>query len=158
MNGNDAQKAQAVKEFLGWLSGYSPEVYAAVMDEVPEAAQALETPPHMEGIAGYGFGQVPQQTTQQPAAAPQPAWWEKALGAAAGVAESFFQYKAQKDVLKVQQKRAEQGLPPISTDAYAPTIRHSVDIPPEIRQAAMGTGTIVALAAGAGLLLWMATR
>lgn len=160
MNGNNAaQKEQAVKMFLTeFLATYSPEVYAAVMEQVPEAAQAIATPPGMEGFGTmYGFGQTPQPT-QQATAEPQPAWWEKALSAAAGIGESYFQYKAQKDVLKIQQQRAEQGLPPISTEAYAPTIRHSVDIPPEFKQAAMGTGTLVALGLGALAIMYFATR
>lgn len=158
MNGNEAQKAQAVKEFLGWLSKYSPEVYGAVMQEVPEAAQAISIPAHMEGFGHlYGFGQTPQPTAQQ-APAPQPSIWDKVLDAAANIGQAYFTYEAQKDILKIQQKRAEQGLPPIQTEAYAPTIRHAVDIPQEFKQAAMGTGTMIALVAGAGLLLWMATR
>ncbi len=158
MNGNNAQKEQAVKLFLTeFLATYSPEVYAAVMEQVPEAAQAIATPPGMEGIMGlgYGFGQVPQATQATPEDKP---WWEKVLGAAAGIGESYFQYKAQKDVLKIQQKRAEQGLAPITTEAYAPTIRHAVDIPPELKQAAVGTGTLMALGLGALALMFFATR
>lgn len=152
MNNHDAQKAQAVKEFLGWLSQYSPEVHSMVMQQVPEAGTAIATPPHMEGL-----GQDPVTQAAQPAAAPAPVpWYQKVLDVAGSVGEAYFTYKAQKDVMKVQQRRAEQGLPPIPTEAYAPTIRHQVDIPPEIKQAAMGTGTLIALAAGAGLLLWMA--
>ena len=162
MNGNDARKEQAVKEFLTeFLANYSPEIYAAVMEAVPEAAQAISTPPNMQGVMGlgYGFGQVPQPTAQQqPAAPPQKAWWEKALDAAATFGTAYLQFEAQKDVLKVQQKRAEQGLPPIRTDAIAPTIRHQVDIPPEFKQAAMGTGTLVALGLGALAIMYFATR
>lgn len=140
---------QAVKEFLGWLSKYSPEVYAGVMDAVPEAAAAISTPAHMEGL-----GQDPT-TAQSTAEAP---WWETVLDAASGVAEAYFTYEAQKDILDIQKERATQGLPPIETEAYAPTIRHAVDIPPEFKQAAMGTGTLVALGIGAVLLFMFATR
>lgn len=159
MNDNDARKEQAVKQFLTeFLATYSPEIYAAVMEAVPEAAQAISTPPGMEGFGYmYGFGQTPQPA-QQPAAPPQKAWWEKALDAAATFGTAYLQFEAQKDVLKVQKKRAEQGLPPIRTDAIAPTIRHQVDIPPEFKQAAMGTGTLVALGVGALALMWFATR
>lgn len=158
MNGNEAKKEQATKEFLGWLSAYSPELYAAVMEKVPEAAQAVATPPGMDGLMGmgYGFGQVPQPTTSP---APEPkAWWEKALDAAADLGTAYFGYQAQKDVLKVQQKRAEQGLPPIESAAYAPTIRHAVDIPPEFKQGAMGVGTLAVMGVGAVVLLMMANR
>lgn len=152
MNGNAAQKAQAVKEFLGFLSKYSPEVYAAVMSQVPEAAAAVSMTPHMQGL-GMFLGQAPApQTTAT--TAPQKAWWEKALAAATEIGGAYFGYKAQKDVLKVQTQRAQQGLPPIPTEAYAPTIRHSVDIPPEFRQQVMGGGTLLALGLGAAILFF----
>lgn len=156
MNGNNARKEQAVKEFLGFLSTYSPEVYAAVMEAVPEAAQAIAVPPGMEGFGSmYGFGQVPQPTTTAAPTA-EPSWWEKALDAAADIGQAYFGYQAQKDVLKIQRERAVQGLPPIQTEAYAPTIRHAVDIPPELKQGAMGVGTLALLGAGALVLIMMA--
>lgn len=152
MNGNNAAvKAQAAKDFLGWLSGYSPEIFAAVMEQVPEAAAEMSTPPHMQGL-----GQDP--TTQ---AQPQPAevpWWQKAIDVAGSLATQYLQYEAQKDVLKVQQDRASRGLPPITSDVYAPTIRHQVDVPPEFKQAALGTGTLLALGGGALLLFMMMNR
>jgi len=152
MNGNNAQKAQAVKEFLGFLSKYSPEVYAAVMTQVPEAAAAISMTPHMEGFGMFlGQAPTPQTTTTAP---PQKAWWEKALEAATEIGGAYFGYQAQKDVLKIQQQRATQGLPPIPTEAYAPTIRHSVDIPPEFRQQVMGGGTLLALGLGAAVLFF----
>lgn len=153
MNGNDAQKAQAVKEFLGFLSKYSPEVYAAVMTQVPEAAAAISMTPHMQGL-GMFLGQAPAPQTTTTAAPPQQAWWEKALAAATEIGGAYFGYQAQKDVLKIQQKRAEQGLPPIQTEAYAPTIRHAVDIPQEFRQQIMGGGTLLALGLGAAVLFF----
>lgn len=154
MNGNDARKAQATKEFLGWLSKYSPQLYGAVMQQVPEAASAISTPAHMEGL-----GQDPLVVpATQAGAAPTVAvpWYEKVFDVVGSAATSYLQYKAQKDVLDVQKERAKQGLSPIRSDMFAPTIRHQLDIPYEFRQAAMGTGTLVALAAGAGLLLWLA--
>lgn len=153
MNGNDAQKAQAVKEFLGFLSVYSPEVYAEVMSQVPEAAAAVSMTPHMQGL-GMFLGQAPAPQTTTAAAPPQQAWWEKALAAATEIGGAYFGYQAQKDILKVQTQRAQQGLPPIPTEAYAPTIRHSVDIPPEFRQQVMGGGTLMALGIGAAVLFF----
>jgi hypothetical protein len=148
MNGNEV-KARAALDFLGWLSTYSPETYAGVLEQVPEAATAMSVPAHMEGL-----GQDP--TTQaQPAEVP---WWQKAIDIAGSVATQYLQFEAQKDVLKVQQDRASRGLPPITSDVYAPTIRHQVDIPPEFKQAAMGTGTLLALGGGALLLFMMMNR
>ncbi len=149
MNGNNAVKARATLDFLGWLSSYSPELYAAVLEQVPEAASEMSVVPHMEGL-----GQDPTTPTQ-PAEVP---WWQKAIDIAGSVASQYLQYEAQKDVLKVQQDRASRGLPPITSDVYAPTIRHQVDIPPEFKRAAMGTGTLLALGGGALLLFMMMNR
>lgn len=150
MNGNDAQKAQATKEFLGWLSHYSPELYAAVMEQVPQAAMAVSEVPHMMGLG--------QNATQAPTAPAEKPWWQKAIDVAGGLATTYLNYQAQKDVLDVQKERAKRGLPPITSDVYAPTIRHQVDIPPEFKQAAMGTGTLLALGGGALLLFMMLNR
>lgn len=150
MNGNDTQRAQAAAQFLGWLSRYSPEVFAMVMEQVPEAAEAISTPSNMMGL-----GQTPTTAAQKPEEVP---WWQQAIDIAGSVATQYLQYEAQKDVLKVQQERASRGLPPIPSDVYAPTIRHQVDIPPEFKQAAMGGGTLLALGLGAAVLLYFATR
>lgn len=153
MNGkNPAVQVQAAKDFLGWLSTYSPEVYAVVVEEVPEAAAQMSVTPHMQGL-----GQDPtvaQTTPSAPAAVP---WWEKVLDIAGSVGSQYLQYEAQKDVLEIQKERAKQGLAPITSDVYAPTIRHQVDIPPEFKSAAVGTGTLLALGGGA-LLLFMLMR
>lgn len=154
MNGNDARKVQATKSFLGWLSRYSPETYAALLEQVPEAAHAISEPPFI------GLGQNPTvvpalQTGTAPVEVP---WWEKAIDIVGGVATQYLQYSAQKDVLEIQKERAKQGLPPITSDVYAPTIRHQVDIPQEFKQAAMGTGTLLALGGGALLLFMMMNR
>lgn len=154
MNGKDAQKAQAAKEFLGWLSKYSPEVYAAVMEAVPEAAFKIVESPHMAGLGQQDL-MVDAAMQTQPAKKP---WWETALDIAGSVGTQYLQYKAQQDVLEVQRERARQGLPPITSDVYAPTIRHQVDVPPEFKRAAMGTGTLLALGGGALLLFMMMNR
>lgn len=150
MNGNDAQKVQATKAFLGWLSRYSPETYAAVLEQVPEAGHAVSEPPFLMGL-----GQDPTVTPTVPATVP---WWEKAIDIVGGVATQYLQYEAQKDVLDIQKERAKRGLEPITSDVYAPTIRHQVDIPKEFKQAAMGTGTLIALGGGALLLFMMMNR
>lgn len=147
MNGSTPESAKA---FLGWLSQYSPEVYAVVLQQVPEAAAAVSVPSHMEGLGQDPT--VPQQAPQEPA------WWEKVLSAATDIGSAYLNYEAQKDILKVQQERASRGLPPIPSDVYAPTIRHRVDIPPEFQTAAIGTGTLVLLGAGALLLMFMMNR
>lgn len=151
MNGKDTVKARAALDFLGWLSQYSPEVYAAVLEQVPEAAAQMSVTPHMQGL-----GQDPTTaTTTQPAAVP---WWEKIVDVAGSIGSAYLNYQAQKDILKVQQDRASRGLPPITSDVYAPTIRHQVDVPQEFKQAAMGTGTLLALGGGALLLFMMMNR
>lgn len=56
------------------------------------------------------------------------------------------QYKTQKDILKAQLKRGEQGLPPFDVRDYSPVLRVSPDFSPEseaalTRMAIQTTGT-----------------
>lgn len=52
------------------------------------------------------------------------------------VAPSLVQYKAQSALLKTQLKRAENGLPPLQTAEYAPTVKIAAEITPETEAAA----------------------
>lgn len=142
---NDAAKVEYTKQYLRWLSRYSPKVYDAVMQQLP-------APP------GDGLGQfeidpwnmypasVSTPTSTAPAA--QKAWWETALDAVSKAATTYLQYDAQKDILDVQKSRIQQGLPPIQTDLLAPTVRVQADIPPEYR-ATISSGIQKALLWGA---------
>jgi hypothetical protein len=52
------------------------------------------------------------------------------------VAPSIFQIQSQKKILDVQLERARQGLPPLQTSEYAPTIKVAAEITPEMEAAA----------------------
>lgn len=57
-----------------------------------------------------------------------------------GFAQSFTQYKAQKDILKTQMDRAKKGQPPLNTSQYGmPPIRVETGVSPEIRKEIGGT-------------------
>jgi len=57
--------------------------------------------------------------------------FNKAVSVIKDVAPAVTQYKAQSQILKVQLKRAEQGLPPLDTSNYAPTLRVQPEFTPE---------------------------
>ena len=45
------------------------------------------------------------------------------------VAQAYYTAKGQKDIIKLQQKRAQQGLPPLDSSYYTPGMR--VDVAPD---------------------------
>ena len=75
-----------------------------------------------------------------PAAPAEKPWWREALETAGQAATAVFAIKAQKDMLDINVERAKAGLPPIPTEATAPTIKHVVDIPQEYKQEAARLG------------------
>ena len=52
------------------------------------------------------------------------------------VAPSIFQIQSQKKILDVQLERAKQGLPPLQTADFAPTVKVAAEITPEMEAAA----------------------
>ena len=84
------------------------------------------------------------------------------------LAPAALQYKQQRKLLDVQVKRAEQGLPPLDVQDYAPAVRIEPQINEETEQAitrvaqqSVKTGAkqlMVPLAIGAALLVFVAVR
>lgn len=60
--------------------------------------------------------------------APNKSFWNTLAETAQSVLPAVINMPAQKKVLDIQMKRAEQGLPPIDAAAYIPPIKFSADI------------------------------
>lgn len=67
-------------------------------------------------------------------------WFSGLTKSITDLAPKYLQYKQQKKVMKMQIKRAEQGLPPANVADYAPVIKTRIDLAPETRRELIDAG------------------
>jgi MYXO-CTERM domain-containing protein len=108
-----------VVNFMSWLETNFPEQHAAVLQSRPELALPEFA---MAGLAGLGQGETP-------AAEPTTDWGKQLTS----ILSPLLNVWQQRELVKVNIKRAEQGLSPLDTGAIAPTV--NVGVSPEVRQA-----------------------
>ena len=84
-------------------------------------------------------------------------WWQKLTSGALALGTTYLALKNQRDAMKMNLARAEQGLPPLDVAATAPVIRTQVEIDPALAAkigGSIGSGlNTTMLMVGAGVLL-----
>lgn len=82
-------------------------------------------------------------------------FFDDIIGSITDLAPAYLSFKNQKDLMKMQLKRAEQGLPPANVADYTPVIKTQVELAPATRSAVVGgiKDMIMPLAIGGGILL-----
>jgi len=119
--------------FATWVRKTHPELYEKVIKETA----ATE-------VSGIGEAQQTEKS-----------FWQKITEGLTTVGTSYLTYKNQKDMLDLNIKRAEQGLPPLDAGATAPVVRTQIDLEPEIADrlsAGIGSGMQRALLFGGAAL------
>ncbi len=139
-----SQKVKAQAQFLTWLNETHPTLYDTVVGKV------------MVNETGNQLGQV------EPPAPETESMWDKVTTGLMAVGTSVLAYKSQRDLLKLNIARAEQGLPPLEAGATAPVIRTEIALDPEVidkltREAGMGINKILLLG-GAALALFFVLK
>jgi hypothetical protein len=86
------------QNFIKWLQNWAPEIYAA-------SKAKADTVEQTEGTLGQLSG-----------------WWETFQDSVADLGGKYLQYRTQKEILDAQLERMKQGLPPLQTSEYAPTV------------------------------------
>lgn len=83
-------------------------------------------------------------------------FWSKFSTAALGLGTTYLALKNQRDAMKINLERAQQGQPPIDVATSAPVVRTQVDMSPELTQKLVSTAGAginkTLLLAGAGIL------
>lgn len=117
-----ASNTLAQRQFLVWLKNNDPFLYRTAIKAAE--IRAGKTNP-LDGL-GFDWGSIASSvgTTFNNVA--------KSIG---DLAPTYLQYKQQKDVIKMQLKRAEQGLPPANVEDYSPVVRIAPQITPETEAA-----------------------
>ena len=168
MDAKTERRTRNTMRLLAWLQNFSPEMHAAVIEKVGEAPPAgglaqlsaawdMGYPSNYYG-AGYrgrwhnddGLGQNGIVDVTGGGSE----WWEDAISGIKEAGVAYLQWDAQKDIIELQTSLIKQGKPPIDTAMIAPTIRHQVDIPADVRRqmTLLGTGAMTWLMiAAAGL-------
>ncbi len=107
-----AQVNRARMQFLTWVRNEFPDLFNVAVERanVSEQAQMLE-----------GLGQDDQVP-----------WYKKVASTLLAAGTTYLALRAQRDAMKINIARAEQGLPPIDTAGLAPVIRTQIELEPEI--------------------------
>lgn len=146
--------SKANRALLQWIEhSYGPEL----AELVAVRAQQLATG------NGAGAGGLGQAEDDEPAG-----WFERITDAVTEIAPKYLEYRQQAEILDVQLDRARQGMPPLRTDEYAPSVQLGLDpqtverIADEAARRAAGAGQALMqspmLWIGAGLLGFLALR
>lgn len=118
-------QAQARIQFVNWLQENHPALAAAAIN----AAQSDTV--SVNGLGQFSFTTAIKETADT-AAQTGGSIWEKLTGAATALGTSYLALKNQRDMMKINIARAEQGLPPLDVATSAPVVRAQVDIDPAL--------------------------
>lgn len=110
------------RQFINWVRNWAPEIYTAAKRKADQEERA-------DGALGQLAG-----------------WWESFTTGVTDLGGKYLQFRTQKEILEAQLERMKQGLPPLQTSEYAPT----VVIKPDAGTTAEITG---AIGAGFGKML-----
>jgi len=115
-------QAQARIQFVLWLQETHPALAAAAI----EAAKSSS----VNGLGQFSFGGAVETATE--GASTGGSIWEKITGGAMALGSTYLMLKNQRDMMKINIARAEQGLPPLDAASSAPVIRTQIDIDPDL--------------------------
>lgn len=118
-------KIDGVVKFMDWLNAKSPDLYKAVMQGRPDLAVPEFA---MSGLGGLSDPAAPAD------AAPSTSWGSQLLDFLKPLVGVY----QQNELLKLNIKRAENGLDPVDSSAVSPTV--NINASPEIKRAGMMGG------------------
>lgn len=151
-----AKHINSVWSFMEWMRNSSPALYNAITNQKPELADpatvvtsgklspngkkpAASTGVKLNGMGDYSpfaltddQGLPPDGTSTSAGGAPVTSWGQDLISFTKAVLPSYYQAQAQRDLLNINIKRAEQGLPPIDSGAVAPQV--NVGVSPGVQQ------------------------
>lgn len=155
------QHTQAIDSFGKFIQKLDPKKHAEMLarrpdlfrasdiipsgklSAIPERMKAIINAPQRNTAARIGFAGLGQTETAEPSLVTE--WGNNFFD----LAKQYFQLEGQRDIIKLNIARAEQGLPPISAESVAPQV--NVGLSPETQKLAIyglvGVGLVAALMA-----------
>lgn len=134
-----AQKTAARKAFLHWLAQNHPRLSSEVMRD------STGFGPELAALAADYSAPSPNQNQTDDS------WWRSLSKGITDLAPSVIAAKSQYDLMKLNLRRADQGLAPIDSASVAPTVRVQGEIAPQDKRDFMGLGLAAAGIIGAAL-------
>lgn len=133
--------------FTQWVADTNPALFQQALDyaedwRLSEAARQGNP----ATISGLGAANEPAS------------FWSKFAEGLTSLGTAYLGYKGQQNVLDINLRRAQQGLPPIDPATGAPTVRTAITLSPEVLARLQGAGaglTQVAIWGGIGLVAVM---
>jgi len=134
-------KAEARIQFADWLKTNHPEIFQKAVNIAEQQTQKA-----LNGLGEDSGG----------------SFWDKFSKAAMGIGTTYLSLKNQKDAMKINLARAQQGLPPIDAATSAPVVRTQVDMSPELQSRLLSTAgsgmNKILLYGGLGLVAFLAMK
>jgi hypothetical protein len=137
-----AAHVESVSGFIAWLAQMFPEIYRAISAQAPDLADPITAVQKIapastqtrnswagRGLAGWNADPATginvwtddasaSGETDKPWSGVVSEWGKSVMDLAKG----YLVYDTQRDVIKLNIKRAEQGLPPLPMDAFNPQV------------------------------------
>lgn len=135
-------QAQARIDFAKWLKSEHPALFAKAVAAAANSETTLK-----------GLGEEPKES-----------FWSKFTKAAAGLGTTYLALKNQRDAMKINLERAQQGQPPIDVATSAPVVRTQVELSPQMRQELTSTAgeginkTLLLIGAGVAAFLFIYSK
>lgn len=161
--GEEPQYASGRAGFLEWLRWWQPEAHQKIATTRPELIYAEQWTQQAKcdfdfssdalDYEGYNYdtGSYLLHAVDEPPETPkqEQSWADRITSVLAPLMQAY----QQKQVFKIQLKRAEQGLPPLKTDDLAAQVRVKVEAGKELTQTLAKTLLPIGLGIGALLLV-----
>ena len=104
-------------DFAAWLRANHPKIYHA----------SVKAADREVAVKANGLGQA---TVGPPELEAKTGWWETFAQTAAGLGSTYLSLKNQRDQMRINIERAQNGLPPLDI-ASTPIITTEVQLPPQ---------------------------
>lgn len=115
---------ESALQFATFVKQKYPKLFEAARERADRAT-------NVEKVTGMG---LVDPSSIGKAAKSNGGWWNTFLKSTAALGTTYLTLKNQRDALKMNLKRQEQGLAPVDIQPSGPVIRTQVDLPPDVVQ------------------------
>lgn len=137
----------SMRQFLAWLRVNDPFLYEVALKGGDILQREKEANAQMGDYSlGFSWGDLASGIGDA---------FKTAASTVKDILPAYAQYKSQSKILKMQMERAQQGLPPLETEYYTPTVKVAPEVTPKteaaINRVAQNAVRQVTAQTGAGL-------
>lgn len=119
------KRMRAKRAYLRWLNRNHPKLLRELLDRANVSKSDV-------GLSGMGQANPAGPGQETTTSNDQEAWYDKLLNLVPTAVATYGAFEQQKELIKINERRAKQGLPPLE---QAPTIKVQGEAGPETRRA-----------------------